>query len=136
MAEQIADVPYPLATAADLAAAKAQIESHGVSCIALAGDVRDMDAQVNAVDAALDSFGGLDFVIPNAGITQTGFLEELSEAEIDLVLDINLKGVMKTIQAVTPHMRQQNSGRIVTMASVTGRMGPSGSRSIQRPNGR
>ena len=136
VAEQIADVPYLLATAADLAAAKAQIESYGVSCIALAGDVRDMDAQVNAVDAALDSFGGLDFVIPNAGITQTGFLEELSEAEIDLVLDINLKGVMKTIQAVTPHMRQQNSGRIVTMASVTGRMGPSGSRSIQRPNGR
>ena len=36
VAEQIADVPYPLATAADLAAAKAQIESHGVSCIALA----------------------------------------------------------------------------------------------------
>ena len=123
VADQIAEVPYPLATAADLASAKTQIESHGVSCIALAGDVRDMAAQENAVNAALDKFGGLDFVIPNAGITQTGFLEELSEAEIDLVLDINLKGVMKTIQAVTPHLRQQNSGRIVTMASVTGRMG-------------
>jgi len=123
VADQIAEMPYPLATAADLAAAKAQIEAHGVSCIALSGDVRDMDAQTKAVSAALDTFGGLDFVIPNAGVTQTGFLEELSEAEVDLVLDINLKGVIKTIQAVTPHFRQQNSGRIVTMALVTGRMG-------------
>lgn len=106
VAVQIAEVPYPLATAADLAAAKTQIESHGISCIALAGDIRDMEAQMNAVSTALDRFGGLDFVIPNAGITQTGFLEELSEAEIDLVLDINLKGVMKTSQAVTPHLRR------------------------------
>ena len=93
VADQIAEVPYPLATAADLASAKTQIESHGVSCIALAGDVRDMAAQENAVNAAVDKFGGLDFVIPNAGNTQTGFLEELSEAEIDLVLDINLKAL-------------------------------------------
>lgn len=123
VAEQIAEVPYPLATQADLDAAKAQIEAHGVSCIALKGDVRDAAAQKQAVSAAMDNFGSVDFVIPNAGITQTGFLEELSEEEVDLVLDINLKGVIKTIQAVTPILRQQNSGRIVTMASVTGRMG-------------
>ena len=123
VAEQIAEVPYPLATQADLDAAKAQIEAHGVSCVTLKGDVRDMAVQQQAVAAAMDTFGGVDFVIPNAGITQTGFLEELSEAEVDLVLDINLKGVIKTIQAVTPILRQQNSGRVVTMASVTGRMG-------------
>ncbi len=123
VAGQIAEVPYPLATQADLDGAKAQIEAHGVSCLALKGDVRDMTMQQRAVSAAMDSFGGIDFVIPNAGITQTGFLEELSEEEVDLVLDINLKGVIKTIQAVTPILRQQNSGRIITMASVTGRMG-------------
>ncbi|WP_352948868.1 SDR family oxidoreductase [Roseibium sp. SCP14] len=44
-------------------------------------------------------------------------------SNVDPILDINLKGVMKTIQAVTPILRQQNSGRIVTKASVTGRMG-------------
>ena len=123
VAEQIAEVPYPLSTQRDLDAAKAQIESRGVSCMAFKGDVRDMSAQKQAIHAAMDSFGSVDFVIPNAGITQTGFLEELSEQEVDLVLDINLKGVIKTIQAVTPILRRQNSGRIVTMASVTGRMG-------------
>lgn len=123
VAEQISEVPYPLATQSDLDSAKAQIEAHGVSAIAIKGDVRDMAAQKQAVSAAMDTFGSVDFVVPNAGITQTGFLEELSEAEVDLVLDINLKGVIKTIQAVTPILRQQNSGRIVNMASVTGRQG-------------
>jgi len=123
VADQIAEVPYPLATQSDLEAAKAQIEAHDVQAITIKGDVRDMAAQQQAVSAAMDTFGSVDFVIPNAGITQTGFLEELSEDEVDLVLDINLKGVIKTIQAVTPILRQQNSGRIVTMASVTGRQG-------------
>ncbi len=123
VAEQIEEVPYPLATQDDLASAKTQIEAHGVSSIAIKGDVRDMASQQQAVSAAMDTFGSVDFVIPNAGITQTGFLEELSEDEVDLVLDINLKGVIKTIQAVTPVLRQQNSGRIVSMASVTGRQG-------------
>ena len=123
VAEQISEVPYPLATQSDLDAAKAQIEAHGVSCIALKGDVREMVTHQQAVTAAKDLTGSVDFVIPNAGITQTGFLEELSEGEVDLVLDINLKGVIKTIQAVTPTLREQNSGRIVTMSSVTGRMG-------------
>lgn len=123
VADQISEVPYPLATQGDLDAAKAQIEGHGVQAITIKGDVRDMAAQRQAVQAAMDTFGSVDFVIPNAGITQTGFLEELSEAEVDLVLDINLKGVIKTIQAVSPILRQQNSGRIVTMASVTGRQG-------------
>lgn len=123
VADQIAEVPYPLATQGDLDAAKAQIEAHDVQAVTIKGDVRNMAAQQQAVTAAMDTFGSVDFVIPNAGITQTGFLEELSEEEVDLVLDINLKGVIKTIQAVTPILRQQNSGRIVTMASVTGRMG-------------
>ncbi len=123
VAEQIPEVPYPLATQGDLNAARDQISAHGVEVITIKGDVRDMGAQQHAVTAAMDSFGSVDFVIPNAGITQTGFLEELSESEVDLVLDINLKGVIKTIQAATPLLRRQNSGRIVTMASVTGRQG-------------
>ena len=123
VADQIAEVPYPLATQKDLEAAKEQIEGHGVSCITIKGDVREMKAQKAAITAAMESFGRLDFVIPNAGITQTGFLEELSEKEVDLVLDINLKGVIKTVQAATPILRQQNSGRIVMISSVTGRMG-------------
>ena len=123
VAEQIPEVPYPLATTEDLAAAQAQIESHGVRCIAVQGDVRDFEAQRAAVDRAVAEFGGLHFVIANAGITQIGPLEGFSEAELSLVVDINLKGVIKTIQAATPTLRQQGAGRVVLMSSVTGRAG-------------
>ena len=123
IAGQITEVPYPLATAEDLAATKAAIEALGVGCIAVAGDVRDLAAQKAAVERAVAEFGSLDFVIGNAGITQIGGLESFSEDELSLVIDINLKGVIKTVQAATPVLRAQGSGRIVLMSSVTGRAG-------------
>ncbi len=123
IAAQIAEVPYPLATADDLAAAKARIEGYGVKCIAVAGDVRDFDAQKAAMDRAVSELGGLDFVVANAGITQPGSLEQFSEDELSLIIDINLKGVIKTVQAATPILRAQKSGSIVMMSSVTGRAG-------------
>ena len=118
IAAQIPEVPYPLASADDLAKAKAKIEAYGVKCIAVAGDVRDFDAQKSAMDQAIEAFGSLDFIVANAGITQTGSLEQFSEEELSLIIDINLKGVIKTIQAATPILREQNSGRVVLMASV------------------
>ncbi len=123
IAEQIPDVPYPLATAEDLADTKAAIEAMGVGCISVQGDVRDFEAQKSAVDQAISEFGSLDFAIANAGITQIGALEGFDEAELSLVIDINLKGVIKTVQAATPIMREQGSGRMILMSSVTGRAG-------------
>jgi NAD(P)-dependent dehydrogenase (short-subunit alcohol dehydrogenase family) len=61
--------------------------------------------------------------VGNAGITQIGPIESFSEEELSLVIDINLKGVIKTVQAATPVLREQKSGRIVLMSSVTGRAG-------------
>ena len=123
IAAQIPDVPYPLATEEDLASAQARIEALGVGCIAVQGDVRDRAAQEAAMARAVAEFGSLDFVIGNAGITQIDQIEQFSEAELALVLDINLKGVIKTVQAATPILRGQNSGRIILMSSVTGRAG-------------
>ena len=126
IASQISGVPYPLASEEDLQNAQAQILSYGVGCLVVRGDVRDEQAQADAVNQAVSTFGSLDFVVANAGITQLGQIENFSEAELSLVIDINLKGVIKTIQAVTPILREQNSGRIVTMSSVTGRGGANG----------
>ena len=123
IAEQIPDVPYPLASRGDLEAATAAVEANGVGALAVAGDVRDFAAQKQAIDQAVERFGGLDIVIANAGITQIGALETFDEEALSLVIDINLKGVIKTIQAATPILRAQGSGRIVTLSSVTGRAG-------------
>ena len=123
VAGQIDHVPYPLATAEDLAAAQSSIEALGVGCIAVQGDVRDGAGQRDAANRAVAEFGSLDIAIANAGITQVGLLDEFSEAEVDVVLDVNLAGAIKTVQAAVPTMRAQNSGRIVLMSSVTGRAG-------------
>ncbi len=123
VAGQIEHVKYPLATAEDLAAAKTRIEALGVKCVAVQGDVRDGARQKTAMQEAAATFGGVDFVIANAGITQVGPLDIFSDAEIDVVLDVNLAGAMKTLQAAIPIMREQKSGRIVLMSSITGRRG-------------
>lgn len=123
IADQIKGVKYPLATAKDLNAAKKKIESYGVKCIAVKGDVRDAAKQKAAMEQAVDKFGSLDFVVANAGITQIGPIEMFSDDEISLVLDINLAGAIKTVQGAVPIMRKQNAGRIVLISSVTGRTG-------------
>ncbi|MEM6464765.1 MAG: SDR family NAD(P)-dependent oxidoreductase [Pseudomonadota bacterium] len=123
IADQIPEVPYPLATPEDMSETKSAIEAMGVGCLSITGDVRDFDAQKSAIDQAIAEFGSLDYAIANAGITQVGFIESFDEDELSLVIDINLKGVIKTLQAATPVMRGQNSGRIVVMSSVTGRAG-------------
>ena len=114
---------YPLATAEELANAQAEIESLGVQCIAIQGDVRDGARLKEAANQALEEFGSLDIMVANAGVTQTGTLDSFSEEELDVVLAINLGGVMKTVQAAIPIMREQNSGRIVLTSSMTGRYG-------------
>lgn len=123
IAGQIEHVRYPLATPEDLATAQANIEALGVDCIAIQGDVRDGPKLKDSMARTAAEFGSLDFVIVNAGITQIGPIEVFSEAEIDVVLDINLAGAIKTVQAAVPILRAQDAGRIVLMSSVTGRRG-------------
>ncbi len=117
------EVPYPLATPKDLAAAKSTIEGYGVNCLAIAGDVRDAAALAAPVEQTVAQFGSLDFLIVNAGITQSGRLGIFTEDQIKTIMDINLVGSLHTLQAALPRMQSQNAGRIVLMASLTGRQG-------------
>jgi NAD(P)-dependent dehydrogenase (short-subunit alcohol dehydrogenase family) len=123
VASDLEGVNYPLATNKDLANAKRKIESYGVKCISYKGDVRDRSALSDAVDKTVEKFGTLDHVVANAGVTQVGMMEYFSEKEIQTVIDINVTGVVKTIQASIPVMRKQNSGGITILSSVLGRMG-------------
>ena len=123
IAGQIEHVRYPLATPEDLATAQANIEALGVGCIAIQGDVRDGPKLKDSMARTVAEFGSLDFAIVNAGITQIGPIDAFSDAEIDVVLDINLAGAIKTVQAAVPILRAQDAGRIVLMSSVTGRRG-------------
>lgn len=123
IAEEIDGVNYALATEKDLAFAKKTIETLGVKCITIKGDVRNSKSLKSAVSQAVKTFGSLDFLIVNAGVTQVGLIDYFPDNEVQVVNDINVVGPIRTVQAVLPQMRKQKFGRIVFVSSQLGRMG-------------
>ncbi len=103
-----------------------EIKALGVDCIVVKGDVRKLDDVAALVKAAQEKFGTIDIFVNNAGVTRDGLMLRMSEADWDLVLDINLKGAFNCIKTVARPMMKQRSGAIVNIASVVGVMGNAG----------
>lgn len=116
-------VGYSVSNEKDLKNAKSKIEKLGVKCLTIKGDVRIKKSLELAVKKTLKSFKTIDFMVANAGVTQIGYLPDFSELEVSAILDINVSGVIKTTQAVIPHMIKQKSGRIIFISSILGRKG-------------
>jgi NAD(P)-dependent dehydrogenase (short-subunit alcohol dehydrogenase family) len=85
-------------------------------------DVRDLDALTSLCDETAERFGGIDIVVPNAGVGAYGSFLDLSREHLDEMLDVNLKGTVYTIRAALPHMLGRE-GDVVTLASEAGRRG-------------
>lgn len=85
-------------------------------------DVRDLDALVELCHATAERFGGIDIVVPNAGVGAYGRFLDLSRDHLDEMLDVNLKGTVYAIRAALPHMLGRE-GDVVTLASEAGRRG-------------
>ncbi len=83
-------------------------------------DVTDQTSIDNTVKQTLNRFKTIDVVVNNAGYGIGGFFEDLSEAEIRAQLDTNFFGVQNVCRAVLPVMRQNRSGKIITISSVAG----------------
>ncbi|HYB80656.1 MAG TPA: mycofactocin-coupled SDR family oxidoreductase [Mycobacterium sp.] len=118
--EQIASVPYPLATPDDLAATVKLVEDSGARIVAKQGDVRDRASLSTALQAGLDEFGRLDIVVANAGIAP---MQSGDDGWRD-VIDVNLTGVYHTIKVAIPTMvKQGTGGSIVLISSAAGLAG-------------
>jgi len=90
-------------------------------------DVADFEAVQAVAAQILADFGGrCDILVNNAGVTRDNLAMRMSEAEWDAVLDTNLKGAFNLVRAVLRTMLKQRSGRIVSIASVSGLMGVAG----------
>lgn len=112
--------------AADLDKAAAQvtvraIETAGGEALVVGGDVAASADVQRMIDAAVDRFGTVDILACIAGVLRTSAIEQITEAEWDLVLDVNLKGAFLCAQAVVPLMKERRAGKIVIMASLAGR---------------
>jgi len=85
-------------------------------------DVRDLAALEGLCAATAERFGGIDIVVPNAGVGAYGPFLELSREHLDEMLDVNLKGTVYAVRAALPHMLGRE-GDVVTLASEAGRRG-------------
>jgi len=119
-------LPYPsygMGTGDDLRSLESEIVQLGRRCLTFAADVRDDAAVRAAVDRTADELGRIDVLFNNAGICAYGLAHELTEAEWDAMLGINLKGAWITARHVIPHMIRQKSGVIINNSSVAGMRG-------------
>lgn len=89
-------------------------------------DVRDRGQWGPALNGFVARTGRLDVLLNNAGIARYGMFEEVSPAEADLQVDINLKGVINGAYAALPHLRATAGSRLINVASCAGLFGSPG----------
>jgi 3-oxoacyl-[acyl-carrier protein] reductase len=119
-----ADVAVNYRERADAAnTVSAEITGMGRKAVAIQGDV-SVSAEVRRMIAEVEAhLGGIDILVNNAAIAHPRKLEEITEAEWDEVLAVNLKSVFLVTQAVIAGMQQRNWGRIINMSSVAAQTG-------------
>ena len=109
-----------------LAETVAAVEALGRKALPVAVDVGDA-TQVNAcIESVIKTFGRVDIMVNNAGITKDTLLVRMSDQDWDDVLRVNLKGVFLFSRAVAKPMMRQRSGAIVNIASIVGLIGQPG----------
>jgi NAD(P)-dependent dehydrogenase (short-subunit alcohol dehydrogenase family) len=123
IAAPLAYPPYPMGSTAELDSLASEVAALGRACLPVVADVRDFDAVAGAVAAAVERFGTIDVLFNNAGICAYGLAHELTEAEWDAMLDINLKGAWIVARHVIPVMIAAKSGVIVNNSSIAGLRG-------------
>jgi 3-oxoacyl-[acyl-carrier protein] reductase len=104
----------------------AQIRSEGGQAAAFQADVSDFKQAQDLVKAATDTFGSLEILVNNAGITRDTLIMMMSEEDWDQVISTNLKSTFNCSKAAVRTMMRKRYGRIINITSVAGQMGNAG----------
>lgn len=108
-------------TAADKVVA--EISAAGGNAVANYDSVATRAGGTHVIETAMDAFGRVDILISNAGILRNARFEELTDEQIDAVLDVHLKGAFYVGQPAFKIMKQQKYGRILFTSSASGMFG-------------
>ncbi len=110
----------------NMEATEKEIEALGVKAKGYSSDASNYAQTEEVVAQVKEDFGHIDILVNNAGITKDGLMMRMSEAQWDMVINVNLKSAFNFIHAVLPIMMRQRSGSIINMASVVGVHGNAG----------
>lgn len=119
LAEDGADVAITYENSAEKAESlAAAIRALGRKSVAIRADAASPAAVTAAVEQTVADLGGLDVLVNNAGVARMGAFADQPLAEIDLQLNVNVRGVLLTTQAALKHI--PDGGRIITIGSTVG----------------
>ena len=104
----------------------ASCKENGVDAIAIKCDVKVKDEVEAAVAKVQETFGSVNVLVNNAGVTKDGLLLRMSEEDFDTVIDTNLKGCFLFSKSCASIMMKQRSGKIINIASIVGLQGNAG----------
>jgi 3-oxoacyl-[acyl-carrier protein] reductase len=103
---------------------KSEIEALGLKAYAAQCDVANTAASAEFVGQVKESFGTVDYLVNNAGITRDQLILRMKEEDWDSVIDTNLKGAWNFSKAVLrPMLRNENGGSILNISSISGVVG-------------
>ena len=105
---------------------KKKLEANGGKALIVKADVTNPEQIENLVKTAIETFGKIDVLVNNAGITKDNLLMRMSEEEFDKVIEVNLKGTYLMTKAVTKYMMKKRQGSIINLSSVVGVTGNAG----------
>lgn len=98
------------------------VDAESQRALAVETDVTDLESVESTVETALKKFDSVEWLVNNAGVAgPTAPCESISSAEWDNTLQVNIRGAFYTCRTLLPSMKQQSYGRIVNIASVTGK---------------
>ncbi|MBI3167707.1 MAG: SDR family oxidoreductase [Chloroflexi bacterium] len=103
----------------------AKIQDAGGEALAVPMDIVNSDEVDNMVQTAIDLYDRIDILFNNAGIGRVAWYEEHTpDRDIDLLIKVNLIGMMRVTRMVLPHMIARREGHIINMVSVAGLIAP------------
>ena len=123
MARDGADVVMADVDEAGLEESVGQVRAFSTRILTVACDVQSRPHVDALIQRAKKELGRVDILVNNAGLLLPGTIEETTDEIIDRTLNINVKGILYAIREVTPIMKAQKYGRIVNVASITGKNG-------------
>lgn len=105
---------------------KSELDEMGAESIIVEANVADHEESKMLIDSAKETFGRVDVLVNNAGITRDCLLARMKESDFDAVIAVNLKSVYNCSKHAVAVMMKQRYGRIVNMASIVGIAGEAG----------